>query len=134
MVLQAFELLECLTALEHVLRPMELVPHWPKTRRLQRARQLMADLGVLAQANKLPADLSGGEQQRVALARALANDPPLIVADEPTGNLDSVNGERVLALLAELTARGKTVIVVTHDPRHRAHFGRSVELCDGSLV
>ena len=134
LVFQAFELLESLTALENVLLPMELVPRWPKAKRLERARQLLADLGVQAQANKLPMDMSGGEQQRVALARALANDPPLIVADEPTGNLDSANGERVLALLAGLSARGKTVVMVTHDPRHRLHFGRSVELRDGRLV
>ncbi len=134
LVFQAFELLPALTALENVLLPMELVPRWPKRDHTARARALLAELGVQDQANKLPADMSGGEQQRVALARALANDPPLILADEPTGNLDSANGAKVLALLAAQSRRGKTVIMVTHDPSHRSHFGRIVELRDGRLA
>ena len=89
---------------------------------------------VQAQCDKLPADMSGGEQQRLALARALANDPPLVLADEPTGNLDSANGEQVLQLLAAVARRGKTVVMVTHDPRHRTHFARSIELRDGRMA
>ena len=134
LVFQAFELLPALTALENVMLPMELVPRWPRAAQRARAIALLTELGVQAQCDKLPADMSGGEQQRVALARALANDPPLVLADEPTGNLDSANGERVLQLLAAVARRGKTVVMVTHDPRHRAHFARSVELRDGRLA
>jgi ABC-type lipoprotein export system ATPase subunit len=134
LVFQAFELLPSMTALENVMLPMELTSRWPRGEQRARAMTLLTELGVPAQSNKLPADMSGGEQQRVALARALANDPPLILADEPTGNLDSANGERVLQLLAAVATRGKTVVMVTHDPRHRAHFVRSIELRDGRLA
>ncbi len=134
LVFQAFELLPALTALENVMLPMELVPRWPRAAQRARAMALLTELGVQAQCDKLPADMSGGEQQRVALARALANDPPLVLADEPTGNLDSANGERVLQLLAAVARRGKTVVMVTHDPRHRAHFARSIALRDGRLA
>lgn len=134
LVFQAFELLPSMTALENVMLPMELAPRWPRAEHRARALALLTELGVRAQADKLPLDMSGGEQQRVALARAVANDPPLILADEPTGHLDSANGERVLQLLAALAKRGKTVVMVTHDPRHRAHFARSVEIRDGRLA
>jgi putative ABC transport system ATP-binding protein len=134
MVFQAFELLPSMTALENVMLPMELAPRWPRAQQRARAMGLLTELGVQAQAHKLPADMSGGEQQRTALARALANDPPLILADEPTGNLDSANGEHVLQLLAAVARQGKTVVMVTHDPRHHAHFARSIELRDGRLV
>jgi putative ABC transport system ATP-binding protein len=134
LVFQAFELLPSMTALENVMLPMELAPRWPRAQQRERAMALLAELGVQAQSNKLPADMSGGEQQRVALARALANDPPLILADEPTGNLDSANGERVLEMLALVAKQGKTVVMVTHDPRHSSHFSRSVEMRDGRLV
>jgi putative ABC transport system ATP-binding protein len=134
LVFQAFELLPSMTALENVMLPMELGSRWPRAEQRARAMALLTELGVQAQCDKLPADMSGGEQQRVALARALANDPPLILADEPTGNLDSVNGERVLQLLATVAAQGKTVVMVTHDPRHRSHFSRSIELRDGRLA
>jgi len=134
LVFQSFELLPSMTALENVMLPMELVPRWPRAVQRARAMALLTELGVQAQGDKLPADMSGGEQQRVALARALANDPPLVLADEPTGNLDSANGERVLALLAAVARRGKTVVMVTHDPRHGAHFARSIELRDGRLA
>jgi ABC-type lipoprotein export system ATPase subunit len=133
-VFQAFELLPSMTALENVMLPMALARRWPRAEQRGRAIALLAELGVQAQGNKLPADMSGGEQQRVALARALANDPPLILADEPTGNLDSANGERVMQLLSAVARRGKTVVVVTHDTRHCAHFARSVSLLDGRLA
>lgn len=134
LVFQSFELLPSMTALENVLLPMELASRWPRAEQRARAMALLNELGVQAQHDKLPTDMSGGEQQRVALARALANDPPLILADEPTGNLDSANGERVLQLLAAVARRGRTVVMVTHDQRHRAHFGRSIELRDGRLA
>ena len=123
-----------MTALENVMLTTELVPRWPRAAHRARAMALLTELGVQAQCDKLPADMSGGEQQRLALARALANDRPLVLADEPTGNLDSANGEQVLQLLATVARRGKTVMMVTHDPRHRAHFARSIELRDGRLA
>lgn len=134
MVFQSYELLGSMTALENVVLPMELAPRWPRSEHRSRALALLSELGVQAQADKLPADMSGGEQQRVALARALANDPPLILADEPTGNLDSSNGQKVLQLLSLMNQRGKTVVMVSHDRRHSAHFSRCVELRDGQLV
>ena len=134
LVFQAFELLPSMTALENVMLPMELARRWPRAAQRARAIALLTELGVQAQCDKLPGDMSGGEQQRVALARALANDPALVLADEPTGNLDSANGERVLQLLATVARRGKTVVMVTHDPRHRAYFARSIALRDGRLA
>jgi putative ABC transport system ATP-binding protein len=94
----------------------------------------LADVGVKELANHLPAELSGGEQQRVAIARALANDPPLLLADEPTGNLDSAAGQRIVDLLSEFNARGKTVLLVTHEQSLAARAGRIVEMRDGCVV
>ncbi len=134
LVFQSFELLAAMTALENVMLPMELARIWPRAEWRERALARLDQLGVADQAGKLPADMSGGQAQRVAIARALANDPPLILADEPSGNLDSANGERVLRLLGDLGGPNQTVIVVTHDPRHSAHFGRCVALLDGGLA
>ena len=91
-------------------------------------------MGIGDQADKLPATLSGGQQQRAAVARALANDPPLLLADEPTGNLDSATAEAVLTLFAELNAEGRTIVVVTHEPDIRSIAGRRVTLRDGRVV
>jgi putative ABC transport system ATP-binding protein len=106
----------------------------PSGRRRDRARQLLDQVGVGEQADKLPASLSGGQQQRAAIARALANDPPVILADEPTGNLDSATAEAVLALFAGLNAEGRTVVVVTHERDIRSIVGREVTLVDGRVV
>jgi putative ABC transport system ATP-binding protein len=133
-VFQSFHLLPTLTALENVMLPMELCARWPVAERAPRARVLLAQLGIADQAHKLPADMSGGQQQRVAVARALANDPDLIVADEPTGNLDSASGELVLSALAALAHSGKTLVVVTHDSRHVQRFTRCVNLLDGRVL
>jgi putative ABC transport system ATP-binding protein len=130
-VFQSFQLLPTLTVLENVLLPMELVRG-----RGDRARglELLDQVGVADQAHKLPATLSGGQQQRAAIARALANDPPLVVADEPTGNLDSRTADVVIALLAGLAAAGRTVVLVTHDRDRLDQVDRVVELADGRLV
>jgi putative ABC transport system ATP-binding protein len=134
-VFQFFQLLPTLTALENVMLPMDFCDRWPAAERPGRARALLEQLGVADQADKFPAALSGGQQQRVALARALANAPALILADEPTGNLDSANAEALLALLASLARdQGVTVVMVTHEAAALGRVQRSLRLLDGRLV
>src|SRR5690606_37853317 len=112
-VFQFFQLMPTLTVIENVILPMDLAGN-DRDRRA-RAEQLLDQVGILDLAENLPSELSGGEQQRAAIARALANDPELLVADEPTGNLDSVNGRIVMQILEELWRAGTTVLIVTHD-------------------
>ncbi len=132
-VFQFFQLIPSLTVIENLLLPMEFVGTIPKRERRDRALALLDQVGIASHARKLPGALSGGEQQRAALARALANDPSLIVADEPTGNLDSRNAGLVSDLLAALTKGGKTVVVVTHEPEP-TRYDRVVTLADGIVV
>lgn len=132
-VFQFFQLLPTLTALENVIVAMDFVGRVPAHERRARALELLRQVGVEDQADKLPAALSGGQQQRVAIARALANDPPLLVADEPTGNLDSRTAEQVMALLTSLGKLDKTVLVVTHELELLRHFQRVIELADGRV-
>ena len=133
-VFQFFQLLPTLTVLENVMLPMDLCG----TRRGEDARRhaaaLLATMGIADQADKLPAELSGGQQQRAAIARALANDPPLLVADEPTGNLDSRTAELVIGLLAGLARQGRTVLMVTHERDAGARADRMVTMADGRVV
>ena len=133
-VFQFFQLLPTLTVLENVVLPMDLCGVWPKGERRKRAQALLDRFGVGAQAEKLPASLSGGEQQRAAIARALANDPPIVLADEPTGNLDSGASEVVVQALAALANEGKTVVMVTHERNVAVPFTRTLVLEDGRLV
>lgn len=133
-VFQFFQLLPTLTVLENVLLPMDFAGKWPRAERLARAQDLLAQLGVAATAERLPATLSGGQQQRVAVARALANQPPLILADEPTGNLDSRNAANLLTLLADLSAQGHTVVLVTHERQSVPGVQRVLPLADGRLL
>lgn len=133
-VFQFFQLLPTLTALENLTVAMDFVGAIPARQRHARALDLLQRVGVRDQADKLPAALSGGQQQRVAIARALANDPALIVADEPTGNLDSRTARQVMALLADLGKLGKTVLVVTHQLDLQQHFARVIELVDGRIA
>ena len=133
-VFQFFQLLPTLTVAENVVLPMDLCNVWPKGERRKRALALLDRFGVGAQADKLPAALSGGEQQRAAIARALANDPPIVLADEPTGNLDSGASEIVVGALAALAKEGKTVVMVTHERNVAIPFTRTLELEDGRLV
>jgi putative ABC transport system ATP-binding protein len=133
-VFQFFHLLPTLTALENVLLPMDLAEIGNLNERRTRAHLLLERLGIADQANKLPADLSGGQQQRAAIARALANDPPLIVADEPTGNLDTATAADVIRLLAALPQQGKTVVIVSHERDVSEYFTRIVTLQDGCIV
>jgi len=134
LVFQFFQLLPTLTVLENVMLPMDFAGKIPAGDRRDRAKELLARVGVADQANKMPATLSGGQQQRAAIARALANDPPLLLADEPTGNLDSTTAEAVLELFASLNAGGQTIVVVTHERDIRSIVGREVTLGDGRIV
>jgi putative ABC transport system ATP-binding protein len=131
-VFQSFQLLGNLTARENVLVPLELTG-FPRAR--ERTDEVLAEVGLADRAHHYPAQLSGGEQQRVALARAFASRPALLLADEPTGNLDSETGERVLALLLDMRARhGTTLVLVTHDPAIAARAERQVHLFGGRVV
>jgi putative ABC transport system ATP-binding protein len=130
-VFQSFQLIPTLTAEENVAVPLELRGAGEAR---ARARALLASVGLEGRGHHLPGQLSGGEQQRVALARAFVGEPPILLADEPTGNLDSATGERVLALLDDLRARaGTTVVLVTHDPGLAARADRVIALRDGRV-
>jgi putative ABC transport system ATP-binding protein len=133
-VFQFFQLLPTLTIAENLMLPMDFGNTYPVRQRRERALHLLEKVGIADQADKLPADLSGGQQQRAAIARALANDPQLVVADEPTGNLDSQTTDAVMQLFAGLAAEGKTVVMVTHE-RDLAHFfTRFITLVDGRIA
>ncbi len=133
-VFQFFQLLPTLTILENVSLPIDFCGTLPVHQARIRARQLLDRVGIADQADKLPSALSGGQQQRAAIARALANDPPVIVADEPTGNLDSRTAAAVLALLAALARDGKTVVLVTHERDLGQIADRVITLADGRMV
>lgn len=132
-VFQFFQLLPTLTLVENVLLPMDLCGCVPVQVRYDRAMRLLDQVHLAEQAHKFPAALSGGHQQRAAIARALANDPPIVVADEPTGNLDSRAAEATFALFEDLVAEGKTILMVTHDDELAARVPRSVSLADGQI-
>jgi putative ABC transport system ATP-binding protein len=133
-VFQFFQLLPTLTIAENVMLPMDFCNSYPTAQRRARTMDLLEQMGIADQANKLPAALSGGQQQRAAIARAMANDPPLIVADEPTGNLDSRTSEEVMEFFARLVAAGKTVVMVTHERDLERYCARSIRLMDGAVV
>jgi putative ABC transport system ATP-binding protein len=132
-VFQFFQLLPTLTILENVMLPMDFCNVYRGREREERAMRLLDQVGIAAQAHKLPSALSGGEQQRAAIARAMANDPPLIIADEPTGNLDTATATEVFALFESLVAEGKTLVVVTHDKSLASRMLRTVEIRDGQI-
>jgi len=133
-VFQQFNLLPNLTALENVTLPM--IFQGVETReRQKRGEEILSSLGLGDRISHRPAELSGGEHQRVAIARALANDPEIIVADEPTGNLDSKTGKKIMEILVELHQKqGKTIIVVTHDPNIASYSKNIVNIIDGQIV
>jgi len=132
-VYQSFELLPTLSLLDNVMLPMDLCGLYHPLRSPQRARQLLTEVGLEEHIHKPPTKISGGQQQRVAIARALANDPPLIVADEPTGNLDSQTAEEIFRLFEGLIARGKTILMVTHDESLIRRFSRVLNIIDGEI-
>jgi putative ABC transport system ATP-binding protein len=129
---QFFHLIPSLTALENVSVPMEIIGVRDAR---ARAEALLGEVGLIGRAHHYPSQLSGGEQQRVALARALANDPPIVLADEPTGNLDTTNGRHIMELLREIhTTRGTTIVLVTHDAELAAMADARLQLRDGRVV
>ncbi len=136
-VFQAFNLIGDLTVYENVELPLTYRTGDGELDSAERRRRVTAALervGMAHRTRHYPAQLSGGQQQRVAVARAVAGDPAILLADEPTGNLDSANGEQVMELLRELHAGGSTICMVTHDPRYAEHAERSVRLFDGRVV
>jgi len=133
-VFQFFQLLPTLSLLDNVVLPMEFCGFLSRPERRSRALELLERVGMTARAHKLPSEVSGGQQQRVAIARALATDPPLIVADEPTGNLDSKTAQSIIELFEQLVEDGKTILVVTHDNDLAARASRTIVVSDGELV
>jgi len=133
-VFQFFQLLPTLTAVENITLPMDFRRNWSLAERRQRALHLLEWVGMADLAYELPSALSGGQQQSVAIARALANDPPLVAADEPTGNLDSKNAETVFQLFERLVKDGKTILVVTHDKDLAKRADRIIMLTDGEIT
>ena len=132
-VFQSFNLVSSLTALENVAFPMQFAGV-PAAARNERARRLLERVGLADRAHHRPTELSGGQQQRVAIARALVNEPSLILADEPTGNLDTHSGAAIMQLLSDLHRSGRTVLVVSHDPRMIRFATHKVYLLDGRVV
>lgn len=133
-VFQFFQLLPTLTALENVMLPMDFCDCFLPEERPKRAFALLELVGIGDQADKLPANLSGGQQQRVAIARSLANDPPLLVADEPTGNLDNTTALSIIELFHSLAAQGKTIVMVTHDLDLVKRAQRIITVTEGLLA
>jgi putative ABC transport system ATP-binding protein len=132
-IFQSFNLIGDLTVFENVELPLTYRGMKPAERR-QRAEAALERVGMAHRARHLPSQLSGGQQQRVAVARAVAGQPSILLADEPTGNLDSKNGESVMQLLQELHRAGATIAMVTHDPRYARHADRTIHLFDGRIV
>ena len=132
-IFQAFNLIGDLTVYENVELPLTY-RGMPSDERRKRVQSALERVGMSHRMKHFPAQLSGGQQQRVAVARAVAGDPAILLADEPTGNLDSINGEAVMELLRELHRGGATICMVTHDPRYARHADRSVHLFDGKVV
>lgn len=132
-VMQDYALVEDFTALENVMLPLDFSKERIKNKK-QRALDMLKQVDMEEFANKPINKLSGGQKQRVAIARAIANDPKVILADEPTGALDSKNTEQIMDILKELNRKGKTIIVVTHDPLVSKRCGRIIEIADGEIV
>lgn len=133
-VFQFFQLMPTLTVLENVVMPMDFANRIPVSKRKERARSLLAKVGMESHSNKFPSALSGGEQQRVAIARALSNDPGIIFADEPTGNLDSSTSLDIFELLKALSEEGKNIIMVTHNNELAERCTRTINISDGRIL
>lgn len=131
-IFQSFNLIQQLTVQENIQLPLYYLG-WSGPDSEQRAAQLADRVGLGDRLHHRPAELSGGQQQRVAIARALANDPAVLMADEPTGNLDSATGQQIMALLSQLNEQGKTVIMVTHEPKIAAYASRQLHMRDGQI-
>jgi putative ABC transport system ATP-binding protein len=133
-VFQSFQLIPSLTALQNVTLPMDFAGRGTLPQRRARGLELLAELEIEQHAHKRPAQVSGGQQQRIAIARALANDPPMIVADEPTGSLDSATARSVMDIFRRLARQGKTVLVATHDRDLAAQADEIIHIHDGEIV
>ncbi|MBI5029804.1 MAG: ABC transporter ATP-binding protein [Chloroflexi bacterium] len=133
-IFQFFQMLPALSLLQNVILPMDLAGKYSSRERRERAMHLLEIVGLADQANKLPSMVSGGQQQRAAIARALANDPPIIIADEPTGNLDSRNSQDIFELFNQVVGQGKTMLMVTHDKELAKRVPRVVEILDGRIT
>jgi putative ABC transport system ATP-binding protein len=133
-VFQFFQMLPALSLLQNVILPMDFAKKYTRRERRERALELLDSVGLSDQANKLPSMVSGGQQQRAAIARALANDPEILVADEPTGNLDTRSSNDVFDLFCELVDKGKTLIMVTHNKELSRRVPRVVEIIDGKIA
>jgi len=133
-IFQFFQMLPALTLLKNVILPMDLASKYSPRERRERALHLLDIVGLADQAHKLPSMVSGGQQQRAAIARALANDPALLVGDEPTGNLDTRSARQVFELFHQLVAEGKTVMMVTHDKELAHQVPRRIEIMDGKIT
>ncbi|MBD1382449.1 ABC transporter ATP-binding protein [Metabacillus arenae] len=132
-VFQSFHLIPTLTLLENVMLPMELSRGVSRKARKRRASELLESVGLKERIHYFPDYVSGGEKQRAAIARALANDPPLLMADEPTGNLDSENSQSIFALFEQLVGEGKTIVMVTHDQDLAERVSRTIHVKDGKV-
>ncbi len=133
-IFQFFQLLPTLTIVENVMLPMEFAELYTPRERRERAMELLRRVEVDEHADKLPNMLSGGQQQRVAIARSLANDPPILVADEPTGNLDSKTADAIFELFEDLVSNGKSILMVTHDDDLAGRVDRAIIVSDGEIV
>jgi putative ABC transport system ATP-binding protein len=132
-IFQFFQLLPMLTCIENVMLPMDFCNMFKPSEREKRALHLLEQVDMVDQAYKLPNEVSGGQQQRAAIARAMANDPPLLVADEPTGNLDSRTADAVFSLFERMVAQGKTILMVTHDDEMAHRVSRTITIVDGEI-
>ncbi len=133
-IFQFFQMLPALSLLQNIILPMDFARKFTTKEREERALRLLESVSLADQANKLPGQVSGGQQQRAAIARALANDPPLLVADEPTGNLDTRTTDDVFLLFQELVDQGKTLLMVTHDKELARRIPRVIEIIDGNIT
>jgi putative ABC transport system ATP-binding protein len=133
-IFQFFQMLPSLTLLNNVILPMDLAGRYSPKERRERAMHLLDTVGLADQAQKLPGMVSGGQQQRAAIARALANEPPLLVADEPTGNLDTASARMVFDLFGQLVDEGVTILMVTHDKELASQVPRRIEIVDGHIA
>ena len=133
-VFQTFELLPTLSVQQNVMLPMDLARRFPIRQQRQRSMMLLEQVGIAEHARKPPTAVSGGQQQRIAIARAMANDPPILVADEPTGSLDSATASAVLDVFKTLSTQGKTSFLVTHDHDIAQHADHLITLADGKVV
>jgi putative ABC transport system ATP-binding protein len=133
-IFQLFQLLPTLTVLQNVTLPMDFARQYSLRERRERGMSLLEQVGIAEHAHKLPSAVSGGQQQRIAIARAMANDPPLLIADEPTGSLDPTTTEAVLRVFEDLVGQGRTILIVTHDKQVAGRAARTLTLADGEIV